>query len=280
MSELDSGLCFGTLALGKVYRGLAALLATDLKQYAPGFSLVILTDRPQDFDDFSNVLAFKHRQQSVGCYHDKRCVIAKGLSLFNACLFIDADMRILAPVRDSLQYSPGIVAYRVWNNIQKHNKNTFQIQLLNIVANKLGLDLSQVSFIHECLFIVAKDAGKEDIFLSTWEKITPYFELNGYYRGEGNSIGLAAAYSGLSIHQSYFPGFTFFKDRFEKQKQKKGEILSQRILDLMVEQRRHEYPKQSKWEIFVGKILRFSSRLQCRVRLIFALSKNIGFYLN
>ena len=75
---------------------------------------MVLTDKPQAFADHANILAFKHRQQSVGCYHDKRFVIAKGLSLFDSCIFIDADMRILAPIEQAFDWPPGITAHTVW----------------------------------------------------------------------------------------------------------------------------------------------------------------------
>ena len=74
-SEKD--FCFATLALGKKYRVLALLLAEDLEKYSPNTSFVILTDNPREFSGRSNVLAFKHRQQGVKCWHDKRFVLAK-----------------------------------------------------------------------------------------------------------------------------------------------------------------------------------------------------------
>jgi hypothetical protein len=276
--KIQRDLCFGTLALGQEYSDLAKLLAQDLEHYAPEISLVILTDRPHVFIGHSNVLAFKHHQHSIGCYHDKRFVIAKALSLFDACMFIDADMRILSLVNNSIQYSPGITAYRVWDNILKHNKNNFQISLLKTVASKLSLDLIQVSFVHECLFVVAKDDGKENQFLATWETIAPYFESKGYYRGEGNSIGLAAAHAGLSIKQSYFKGFNFFKDRFEKQKQKRGEVLSQDVLDLMAQQRKCEYPQKSSWQSFLLKVKKILVRLRCDFYMKLSIIRNFKFH--
>lgn len=66
------------LAIGAKYRQLALDLAADLEKFSSQ-PLLILTDKPQDFNQSSQLLVFKHSQQSVGCYHDKRYVIAKVL---------------------------------------------------------------------------------------------------------------------------------------------------------------------------------------------------------
>ncbi|MEO1377639.1 MAG: hypothetical protein AAFW70_25845 [Cyanobacteria bacterium J06635_10] len=89
MTSQESKFCFCTLALGTNYCNLALELAKDLKKHGPTISLIILTDQPHKFSQVENVLAFRHRQQSIGCYHDKRFAIAKALSLFNSCIFID-----------------------------------------------------------------------------------------------------------------------------------------------------------------------------------------------
>ncbi|MGV0027485.1 hypothetical protein [Phormidesmis priestleyi] len=87
--------CFCTLALGKKYRILAKQLAENLSTYSPETSLVVLSDRPQDFQNCQNVLAFKHHQQGVlYCFNDKRFVLAKALEYFEAAVHIDADTQI------------------------------------------------------------------------------------------------------------------------------------------------------------------------------------------
>lgn len=249
MSEIrelsENQVCFATLALGDNYRALARLLAKDLEKYAPRIPFVILTDKPKDFANNVNVLAFKHRQQSVGCYHDKRFVIAKGLSLFDSCIFIDADMRILAPLEQPLEWQPGITSHKVWTNILKHNKNEFENKLLSRMAEKLNLNLEEISFVHECLFVVSKDSGKEQEFLRQWEKIAPFFELNGFYRGEGHTIGLAAAKAGLTIRQDSMTAISFFKDKIEYNKIKKGDVNKKDKLDYFQTQKRLEYPQVS-----------------------------------
>ena len=124
-----AGFCFCTLALGENYCNLALELAKDLEEYSPNTYFIILTDKPQYFYKQTNVLAFKHQQKSIGFYHDKRFAIAKALSLFNSCIFIDADMRILAAVPNDLRCQPGVTAKIVWHNIVKHNKNQVEIEI-------------------------------------------------------------------------------------------------------------------------------------------------------
>ena len=163
--------CFCTLALGENYCNLALELAKDLEEYSPNTYLLILTDKPQHFYKQTNALAFKHQQQSIGCYHDKRFAIAKALSLFNSCIFVDADMRILAAIPNDLHWLPGITAKIVWHNIVKHNKNQVEIEILKKIAQKYNLNLEDISFVHECLFAVTRDEGREIDFLETWERI-------------------------------------------------------------------------------------------------------------
>ena len=116
--------CFCTLACGENYRNLALLLAKDIKKYSPNTFFIILTDCLSDFSQQPNVLVFKYKQQSVKFYHDKRFAIAKGLSLFDSCIFIDADMRILAPVPQYPNWisEPGITARGCENMSKKYAK--------------------------------------------------------------------------------------------------------------------------------------------------------------
>ena len=268
----SSKICFGTLALGKNYCALAKVLAKDIEKYAPQIPFVVLTDQPQQFANHTNVLPFKHRQQSVGCYHDKRFVIARGLSLFDSCIFIDADMRILAPIEQELEWQPGITAHTVWTNILKHNKNEFEIKLLSRMAEKLNLNLEEISFVHECLFVVTKDLDKEQEFLRQWDRIAPYFELNGFYRGEGHTIGLAAAKAKFKIRQNRIENIIFFKDKIEHNKIKKGEAKQEDKLDYFKIQKKLEYPQEailSKASKKLTKILNyFYLSLQLRLRTL------------
>ncbi|WP_375467144.1 hypothetical protein, partial [uncultured Nostoc sp.] len=203
--------CFCTLALGKVYRTLAGFLAKDLELYSPNTAFIILTDHPQEFSKYPQALAFQHQQQGVKCYHDKRFAIAKALSLFNSCIFIDSDMRILAPVPEDIEWllEPGISARACMDMPKKfakalgttNKKFSREIEVIKKAAQFFNLEpeWENVTFVHEYLFSVTKSTGKEIDFLETWSILAKYFELNGVYEGEGNAIGLAAYKAGLPV---------------------------------------------------------------------------------
>jgi hypothetical protein len=231
MNMNNNDFCFCTLALGKEYRDLALLLAEDITLYAPGIPFVILTDKPDYFSKYDHVKVFKHTQKSVGCYQDKVYVISKALSLFNSCMFMDADMRILKEF-PQLQWLPGITA-RSCSSIKKHfstaitnNVNTNKKYLVvEKHAHKLNLNLEDenIMFISEFLFVVTKDEGKEIKFVQLWEQLGNSFELNNMYYGEGNVIGLAAAKVGLTIRHNTMENFDFYNDKIERVRIKNGQ---------------------------------------------------------
>jgi len=281
--------CFCTLTVGKRYRTHAFDLAKDIEKHSPGTAFVVLTDKPQDFRDYPNVLAFKHQQQSVGGYHDKRFVISKSLSMFNSCIFMDADMRILSHVSPNLKLLPGITA-RSCARIIKHNQGIKNIQarerevkIINNVANKLNLNLEEdknIFFIHEFLFTVTRDCGREIEFLNYWDKIAFYFELNKFYIGEGNAMGLAAAKAGFPVRHDTMDGFDFFKDRIEKVRIQKGEAEPNEKLVYFERHKMLEYPNRSLLSKIWGKlgIGKFFRKAYPSLRLIIVTLKDFNFY--
>jgi hypothetical protein len=258
--------CFCTLALGKVYRELAGLLAKDLELYSPNTTLIILTDQPQEFSKYSQVLAFQHQQQGVKCYHDKRFAIAKALSLFNSCIFVDSDMRILAPVAENMEWllEPGISARACMDMpkkfakaLTKTDKNfSREIEVIKKAAQFLNLDpeCENVTFVHEYLFSVTKSAGKEIEFLETWGILAKYFELNGVYEGEGNAIGLAAYKAGLPVRWSEMSGISFFNNKTELIRIQKGQSNMDEMSKYFEEHGRIAHPKRSILEKIVFKV--------------------------
>ncbi len=236
MINQEKSFCFCTLALNKKYRDLACLLAKDIETYSPNTCFIIFTDNPQDFSNFPQVLAFKHQQHGVKCYHDKRFPIAKALSMFNSCIFIDSDMRILAPVAEDMEWLqvPGIAARACMNMPKKYakifagtaDKKFFQeFELVKKTVQNLQLDAEweNIKFVHEYLFSVTKDSGKEIEFLQQWDTLAKYFELNGVYDGEGAAIGLAASKSGFEVRWSEMSGISFFNNKIEMVKIQKGQ---------------------------------------------------------
>lgn len=251
--------CFCTLALGKRYRSHALLLAQDIEKYAPGTKLVVLTDQPKIFSNYSQVLAFEHQQQSIGCYHDKRFVIAKALSLFNTCIFVDADIRILDNIPSYIEWLPGITA-RSCASLIKHNqayinsvndthkpKRIRDLAILNKLSKKLDIDLENpnTQFVMEMLFAVTRQDGREIEFIKHWETIANYCELNGFYNAEGYAIGLAAAKAGLPVKWNAMEDIVYFKDWVEKHKVQKGKANLDEKLIYFQQHEAIEYQKTS-----------------------------------
>jgi hypothetical protein len=291
MKPQPARFCFCTLAFGNNYRNLALLLAKDLENYSPGTSFIVLTDEPRDFSKQPNVLAVKHQQQSVKLYHDKRFAIAKGLSLFDSCIFLDADMRILAPVPQDMEWikTPGINARACDTMPKKYakvltggadSKLLKEFKITKNLAKKLNLELDSgnVNFVYEYLFAVTKDEGKEIEFLNQWETIAAYYELNAVYEGEGNAIGIAAAKAELPVRWCAMDGINFFKDRTELIRVQKGQSDMQDMKIYFEQQRKLEYPKYSLMEKLIIKtrkqILYFFYLLRLRIVTL----KNFEFY--
>ncbi len=269
MNQAQSKFCFCTLAFGKRYRSLALLLAKDIEKYSPGTSFIILTDKPSDFVEKSNIKAFKHQATSVKFYHDKRFAVAKALSMFNSCIFIDADMRILAPVPSDMTWlqEPGIKARSCdimpikYNNITDGTANKKlcrEYRITKKAAQKLNVDVDweKIKFVHEYLFSVTKDSGKETEFIKQWGILAPYYELNGVYDGEGNAVGLAAAKAGINISWNQMDGLSFFKEQTMVVRLKKGQVKMEDVAIYFEEQRKIEYSERSLVEKIVVKFMK------------------------
>ncbi len=210
--------CFCTLAVGDRYRQHAALLAQDLLLHAPHVPLLLLSDQPDDFKEFPNVQGVIHHLQSVKGYHDKRFVLMAALDRFESCLFVDADVRVLGPLPEQMGFMPGIVA-RYGCGIMKHNtegKVRPAFKLIQSVAQALQLNLTEVLWFHEFMFMITRQQGKEKDFFRAWEAIAHYFQSQGIHDGEGSVMGLAAAYSGFDIHFQRRDFFPCFKDSIQR----------------------------------------------------------------
>ena len=223
------------------------MLAADIQKHAPDIAFIVLTDRPQEFERIPNVLAHSHRLQSVKGYHDKRLVLEKALTLFESCVFVDADIRILGAVPKALPFSTGLVA-RYGCSITKHNstdKVREDFTLIQRSASALNLNLKNVYWFHEFMFLFSKQQGKERAFFDCWRSLAREFEMNGIYAGEGNVMGLAAAATGLDIrfHRSDF--FPCFKDNIQKENVRTGKADPKAMADEFRIHRSIEYPERS-----------------------------------
>ncbi|BDI14991.1 hypothetical protein ANSO36C_07930 [Nostoc cf. commune SO-36] len=292
MIQKEKEFCFCTLALGERYRSHALLLAEDIEKHSPETKLVILTDKPQEFSKYSHVLAFLHQQQSIGCYHDKRFVIAQALLLFNTCIFVDVDIRILDKITPNLEFLPGITA-RSCASFDKHNKlyissvndlhkpkRIRDLEIINKLAQKLDLNLedNNIQFVMEMLFVVTRQDGREIEFLKHWDTIALYCELNSFYGAEGYAIGLAAAKAGLPVRWDAMDGIVYFKDWVERQKIKKGQANPDETLIYFQQHEAIEYRKNSIFQKLVRKLNKFIGYYYRSLYLRLATLSNFSFY--
>lgn len=244
---MADGFCFGTLAVGDRYCQHAQMLAKDIQNYAPTRKLIVLSDRPQDFQQYSQVLAFPHQLQSVKGYHDKRFVLEKALSLFETCILLDADVRIIGSVGTDLKWPPGITA-RAGCSLAKQLQDIrkpYEIEVIQTVARYLDLDVNNVQWLHEFMFAMTRQNGKEAEFFQLWQTISYFFESQGIYYGEGYAMGFAAAKVGLDFGFDRTDWFPFFKDNIEKVRIKNGQSQRQDKQPYFDTHHKIEYPPRS-----------------------------------
>jgi hypothetical protein len=194
--------CFCTLALRSSYRTIAKNLAEDLKKYAPKVTLIIFSDEPDDFKDYQNILAFKYNQKGIPhCWNDRRFVVEKALSMYRTAIHIDADTRILANVPEQIEWQPGITA--MTDDLLPNAQNWMyapDVKLMQNVANQFKIPLEKAKLIHESLYIITKDEGRELEFLKQWDILAKTLELKGYTSSDGFIMGMAAQKVGWSIN--------------------------------------------------------------------------------
>jgi hypothetical protein len=290
VQETSKKFCFATLAVGKAYRNLALLLAKDIEKYSPNTSFLVLTDSPKSFSNQKNVIAVQHRQYFY-CDNDKKFLIEKALSMFESCICIDADMRILAPIPQDLKWLPGITA-RSCASLVKHNQimiNKGEIprsskvrdfDYIKKMAQKLDLNIENedITFIYENLFVVTKDSGKEVEFLKLCEMISRYFDVHGVYIGVGSAMGLAAAKVGLPVRHDVMPGVCYFDDRIEQVKISKGQADPKDTLIYFKELKALKNPKRSVIEKLATKLVSKLDQFYRAGRIKIDTLKNVQFY--
>lgn len=290
MSHPHQEFCFATLALGSNYRTLALELAKDLERYSPNKTFLVLTDKPEHFSSQSNVLAFKHKQR-LYCDNDKSFLIEKALSMFDWCICIDADMRILAPIPEDLDWQPGITARSCTNLIKHHQtivnrtanprpQKVKQLEVIQKVAQKMDIDLDEqdVYWMNEFLFVVKKDNGKEVEFLNWVRKISYYIELNGVNIGIGSAMGLAAKKVGFQIRRDPMEGISFFDDRIEKVIISKGEATPNEKLVYFETLKKLKTPERALFNKIGFKISKKMVNLERSLRLRLATLSQFDFY--
>lgn len=270
MTQNELDFCFCTLAFGRTYRYLAKELAKDLEQYASGIPIVIFTNKVSDFKAHPNVLAFNHRRRGVLPYHERRFAIAKALDIANSCMYLDADVRICAPVPRNVQWLPGLTA-RSCTSMKKHVRGRLNqavspdpkavkvVETYNKMAERIGIDPEddRIKFINEFLFVVTKDSGREMEFLDLWGRLAFYAELLGMHKHPTYAMGLAAVKTGFPVRHDVMEGLDFFDDRIEKVRIANGQsdpTAKQKYFEVQqkVEQRYRSLPYKA-----IDKVSRF-----------------------
>ncbi|MEA5571672.1 hypothetical protein [Calothrix sp. UHCC 0171] len=286
--------CFCTYAGGEIYSSLAANLVSDIEKYAPETPLIIFTDKPNKFSNHSNsnVLVFPHQRRGVLHYHERRFAIAKALSMFNSCMYLDADVRICAPFPENKLWLPGITA-RSCTSMMKHiqelmsvrnsasGKMAKQVEFYKTMGKKLGIDIEtqDLTWINEFLFVVTRDSGREVEFLKLWEKLAVYAELNGHHKHPAYAIGIAATKASFPIRHDVMEGVDFFDDRIEKVRISKEES-DPNVKNFYFEfQNQIEQPQRSILQKVWSKICKNAEYLYYAVRLkVYAFSDDYKFY--
>ncbi|AUT01297.1 hypothetical protein CLI64_13280 [Nostoc sp. CENA543] len=271
--------CFCTLAVGERYRQHTKMLAQDIQQYTPNISLCVLTDYPDDFQEFPQVMAFKHQLKSVNGYHDKRFVLDKALSLFESCMFIDSDVRILGNFFREMNWSLGITA-RAGCSLINHMKslnNPHKTKTIQEVSQKLNIDLQKVQWFHEFMFVMRRQDGLETEFFALWQNIAYFFEMRGIYNSEGVVMGLAAAKLGIDIGFFRDDIIPFFKDNIESVRIKQGQSALEEKKQYFDIHEEIEHPQRSLMTKIIGILTEKTVFLYRVLRLRFMIITDADF---
>lgn len=214
---------FTTLAIGPTASKNATLLARDLKYFDQ--KLLVVTDLPELFEPFQNVVTVEHRPKKFS-YNDKTICIEEGLKLMDSVVFIDADCRILynsyknTASEFSLIISPGFHPSWNWGLISRPGNKFFQSgdimgrvsgygELTLELCKRFGIDYDTAYHYQEGIIIISKEDGKEKVFLNTWKALAKELDAHdirsGANRvgvGEGNLVGLAVVKSGMTLNST------------------------------------------------------------------------------
>ncbi|NET36303.1 MAG: hypothetical protein F6K19_30470 [Cyanothece sp. SIO1E1] len=281
IGKTNNSLCFCTSAFGESYVAMAQLLAQDLHRFASGYPFVIYTDNPQAFKSNPNVLAIKHSCRGVLPYHERRFAIWQALSIAPSVMYLDADVRICAPVPESLNFQPGLTA-RSCGSLQKRlkaqfNKHPLSSQLqhkknvIEKMAHRAGinLDFPELKFINEFLFVITAHEGRELEFLQLWGDLAIYADTLGLHKHPTYAMALAAVKSGFPIYGSKMDGLEFFDDRIEKVRIKKKQSDPTTKTEYLNQQRKIEQKDQTLFQRIMKLVTQKSSLFYNRARVQF-----------
>lgn len=279
ISRTIGSLCFCTAAFGEKYNLMAKLLAQDLDQFAPGHPFIIYTDKPHLFKSNLNVRAVKHSCRGVLPYHERRFAIWHALSISSSVMYLDADVRICAPVPKTLGFLPGLTV-RSGGSLQKHiqehfnrHPNSSKLQhkkyVIERMVRRVGIDIDspELKFINEFLFVVNAYEGLELEFLKIWGELAIYADTLGMHKHPTYAMALAAVKSKFPIHHSEMNGLDFFDDRIERVRIKKGQSTPEARAQYFHQQSSIEQVDQNLFQRFSRLVAMKSSFLYNRTRV-------------
>jgi hypothetical protein len=212
----------GIVAVNIKYIKYAINLINSINKNYSSFTFLILTDKPDEFLIFSNVITIKYTKL-IFSFHDKLIILEEGLKINNNVLLIDADNELnkihnLELLSELTNIEPGIYPHFLWNhpaecsmeNFLKGNTERVPYGILyHEFCIKNNLITENCSLMQESFVFIKKDKTNENnlnIFFETWKKLADfcneqdknrYQSILGY--GEGYSIAISSLNSGLKV---------------------------------------------------------------------------------
>ena len=212
-----------TLAYGDLANENARKLAKDLKFFNQ--QLLVITNKKDFFTELDNVIEVPY-SGSLFSYNKKIICFEEGFKLKDAVVYIDSDSRIFYKTFNNtntnffLNIKPGFHSSWDWGKITREDNRFFTSkdvrdrlpgygELALKLCEEMEINYEDSHHYQEGIIVVSKQFGKEQVFLNIWKKLAEqldqYEEASGRVLlgiGEGNLIGLALTYSGLSIRDT------------------------------------------------------------------------------
>lgn len=210
-----------TLAFGNDANENAVKLAKDLDYF--GQELLVVTDRKELFKNLNKVITVDYPNKSFS-YNDKILCFEEGFKHQDAVIFIDSDARIfyknIKTTYGNLQriIESGYHPSWDWGKVARFDGGFFTStdiphrvkgygEYALEICKAYGIPIEEAFHFQEGMLVVAKENEKELKFLKMWKTLAN--KLDDFERsndpngrigvGEGNLVGLALAYSGMTI---------------------------------------------------------------------------------
>lgn len=226
-----SNFAFCTIAYGEKHIELSKTLISQIINF--GERIFVYTDDVTCFESNDNVVLIPYKKEFFS-FHEKITVVKECLKHYDTAVFLDCDV-VLQDIEDLFfleNIKPGLHIFATFGSIG----NTFFSEDVNFTDNpklrntkygKEGKDLvdklnynykkvyhpevGNKDFIEHFLegrWILKKDEGREESFLSIWEGLQSFCEefdiRHGYYdtigAGEGAAMSIACYNSGIKYN--------------------------------------------------------------------------------